>query len=100
MLGKVVVPKTHEDCGAGLLCFNEYCDSINLQEKGHMLASELLLALFIANCEAGEVAGSTVDKWLAIINCGHQITDTPWFGGHLLSQTNKGATRLAPAMSQ
>ena len=99
MLGKVVVPKTHEGWGAGLLCFNQYCNSINLLEEGCMLASELLLALFVANCVAGEVAGLMVDKWLASIHCGHQITDTLWFRGHLLSQTKKGAARLVPPLS-
>jgi len=32
-----------------------------------------LLALFVANCVAGNVASSIVDKWLAGIHCGHQI---------------------------
>ena len=100
MLGEAVVPKTCEGWGAGLLHFNQYCDSINLLEEGHMPVSELLLALFIANCAAGEVAGLMVDKWLASIHHGHQIADAPWFGGHLLSQTKKGATRLTQASSR
>ena len=65
-----------------------------------MPASELLLALFVANCVAGDVSGSTVDKWLAGIHRGHQIADAPWFGGHLLSQAKKGAIRLTPSTSQ
>ena len=93
------MPKTCKGWGTGLLCFNQYCDSINLLEEGHMPASELFLALFVANCVAGEVAGSTVDMWLAGIHCGHQIAYAPWFGGHLLSQMKKEATRLAPASS-
>ena len=64
-----------------------------------MPASELLLALFVANCAAGDVSGSTVNKWLAGIHHGHQIADAPWFGGQLLSQAKKGATRLAPTSS-
>ena len=41
-----------------------------------------------------------VNKWLAGIHRGHQIADAPWFGGQLLSQVKKGATRLAPTSSQ
>jgi len=65
-----------------------------------MPASELLLALFVANCVAGDVfQAQTVDKWLAGIHRGHQIADAPWFGGHLLSQAKKGAIRPTPSTS-
>ena len=100
VLGAAVAPKTQETWGAGLLRFNQYCDSISLPEEGRMPASELLLALFVANCAAGDVSGSTVNKWLAGIHRGHQIADAPWFGGQLLSQAKKGATRLAPTSSR
>jgi len=61
-----------------------------------MPASELLLALFVANCAAGKVLSSMVDKWLAGIHWGHQVMDAPWFGSHLLSQVKKGAMKLTP----
>jgi len=65
-----------------------------------MPASELLLALFVSNCAAGNIASSTIDKWLAGIHHGHQIANAPWFNSQLLSQAKKGATRLAPTVSK
>ena len=56
------MPKMHEGLGAGLLHFNQYCDAIGLPEEGWMPASELLLALFVANCMARSVSSSMVDK--------------------------------------
>jgi len=100
VLGEAVTPKTCEGWGAGLLWFNQYCDSISLPEEGQMPTSELLLALFVANCAAGNIASSTIDKWLAGIQGGHQIADAPWFNSQLLSQAKKGAMRLAPAASR
>jgi len=100
ILGEAVTPKTREGWGAGLLRFNQYCDSISLPEEGRMPASELLLMLFIANCPAGKMSSSMVDKWLTSIHHGHQVMDAPWFGSHLLSQVNKGAGRLAPLDSR
>jgi len=100
VLGEAVMPKTREGWGAGLLRFNQYCDSISLPEEGQMPASELLLALFVANCAAGKVSSSTVDKWLAGIHRGHQVADALWFSSHLLSQVKKGATKLAPSDSR
>jgi len=78
VLGKAVVPKTWEGWGAGLLCFNQYCDSIGLLEEGRMPTSELLPALFIANCATGSMSSSIVDKWIVGIHWGHQIADVPW----------------------
>ena len=100
VLGEAVALKTHEGWGASLLRFNQYCDSILLPEEGRMPASELLLALFVANCAAGKVLSSTVNKWLVGIHRGHQVADAPWFSSHLLSQANKGAVKLIPSESQ
>jgi len=87
----------HEGWGASLFHFNQYCDSISLPEAGQMPASELLLVIFVTNCTAGKVLSSMVDKWLAGLHHGHQVTDAPWFGSHLLSQVKKGAVRLTPS---
>ena len=43
-----VVRRTREGWGAGLLCFNQYCDSINIPEEERMPAPEILLAMFVA----------------------------------------------------
>jgi len=91
---------TCEGWGAGLLWFNQYCDLIGLQEKGRMPTSELLLALFVTNCAAGNVSGSMVNKWNNGIHRGHQIADAPWYGGQLLSQAKNGVLNLVPSLSQ
>ena len=100
ILGEAIAPKTHEGWGASLLQFNQYCDSIGLPEEGQMPTSELLLALFVTNCAAGNISGSMVNKWINGIHQGHQIADAPWYGGQLLSQAKKGMLNLVPAMSQ
>jgi len=63
-----------------------------------MPASELLLALFVANCATGNISSLMVDKWIVGIHWGHQIADAPWHGGHLLSQAKSGAVKLVPSM--
>jgi len=89
VLGAAVTPKTHEGWRSGLLWFNQYCDSISLPEQAWMPASELLLSLFVANCEARSMSSSMVDKWIAGIHWGHQIANAPWFGAQLLSQAKR-----------
>jgi len=100
VLGEAVAPKTCEGWGAGLLQFNQYCNLISLLEEGQMPTSELLLALFVANCAAGNIASSTIDKLLAGIHHQHQISNAPWFNSQFMSQAKKGGARLAPAVSK
>jgi len=64
-----------------------------------MPASELLLALFVANCAARSLSSLTVDKCIVGIHKGHQITDAPWYSAHLLSQAKKGARKLISVAS-
>ena len=64
-----------------------------------MPVSELLLALFVPNCAARNVSGSTVNKWINGIHWGHQIANAPWCGGQLLSQAKKDVLNFVPAMS-
>jgi len=42
---------------------------------------------------------SNHDRWIAGIRWGHQITNAPWYGSHLLSQAKKGVGDLSPATS-
>ncbi|KAF8573265.1 hypothetical protein K439DRAFT_1665860 [Ramaria rubella] len=95
-----VVKKTRGNWGAGVLCFNQYCDSINIPEEGRMPAPEILLCLFVANYGAGKVTSECITSWLAGIHRWHQIHDVPWFGDKALSLTIRGSLyRLTTSLS-
>ncbi|KAF8574640.1 hypothetical protein K439DRAFT_1649736 [Ramaria rubella] len=85
-----VVKKTRGNWGAGILRFNQYCDSIGVPEEGRMPAPEILLCLFVANYGAGSVSNDCINGWLAGLHRWHQVNDTPWFG----------ASRLVPEESR
>ncbi|KAF8574386.1 hypothetical protein K439DRAFT_1273641, partial [Ramaria rubella] len=89
-----VIKKTRGNWGTGILCFNQYCNSIGIPESGRMPAPEYLLCLFVANYGAGSVSDDCINSWLAGIHRWHQIHDTPWFGDRALNLTVKGASRL------
>ena len=107
-----VVRRTHEGWGAGLLRFNQYCDSINIPEEERMPAPEILLAMFVANCGAGNVSESCITTWLsgsllaclshliyrllAGLRCYHQMNNAPWLGGEILALARKGSANLVP----
>ncbi|KAF8589070.1 hypothetical protein K439DRAFT_1645245 [Ramaria rubella] len=80
-----VIKKNRGNWGTGILCFNQYCDSIGVPEEGHMPAPEFLLCLFVANYGASSVTNDCIN-----------INDTPWFGNKALSLTVKGTSRLVP----
>jgi hypothetical protein len=91
--------KTHENYGAGLLRFHQYCDSRKIPESLCMPAPDHLLASFIASW-AGKVAGSTVQNWLAGIHFWHNIHGAPWHGCTLLHAATSGLNKVVPQSSK
>ncbi|KAF8585810.1 hypothetical protein K439DRAFT_1615689 [Ramaria rubella] len=57
-----VIKKTRGNWGVGILCFNQYCNSIGIPESGRMPAPEYLLCLFVANYGAGSVSDDCINS--------------------------------------
>jgi hypothetical protein len=91
-----VVRCTREGWRAGLLRFNQYCDSINIPEEEHMPAPQILLGMFIANCGASKVSESCITTWIAGLHRYHQIHDAPWLGGDIVTLVKKGVAAQVP----
>jgi hypothetical protein len=72
-----VEESTHENYGAGLLCFHQFCDRHCVPEAARMPASEGLLALFVSNEGAGVVAGGTASSWLLGLELWHSVNGAP-----------------------
>jgi hypothetical protein len=100
VLCSAVEEKTREGWGAGLLRFNQYCDSIGIPEEGRMPAPQILLCLFVANMGAGKASESCISGWLAGVHRAHQVHNAPWYGGDILTLAKKGAAKLVPPESK
>jgi hypothetical protein len=95
-----VEKQTHENYGAGLLRFTQFCDKFNIHENLRMPASEALLCLFIANQGAGSVSENTISSWLSSLKMWHSINGAPWHGGRILKCTKRGVAKLTPPSSR
>ncbi|KAF8226454.1 hypothetical protein L208DRAFT_1161189, partial [Tricholoma matsutake] len=100
VLSASVKEQTHENYGAGLLHFTQFCDKYNIHENLRMPASEALLCLFIANWGAGSVSKHTVSSWLSGLEMWHSINGAPWHGGRILKCTKWGVAKLVPPSSR
>ncbi|KAG2136340.1 uncharacterized protein EDB93DRAFT_1242404 [Suillus bovinus] len=85
--------KTHENYGAGLLRFHQYCDSRRILEQLCMPAPDHLLASFIASW-ARKVASLTIHNWLAGIHFWHNLHGAPWHGRVLLRTATSGLAKV------
>ena len=65
--------------GAGLLCFNQFCDWWQISEVACMPASYALLCTFIGN-HKGSSSGKTIKSWLSGIHAWHISNHVPWYG--------------------
>ena len=99
VLAASVEPSTRRNYGTGLLRFTQFCDRHNISETLRMPASELLLALFVAEEGAGHVSGGTIASWLSGLQLWHTFNNAAWVGGQVLRQTRTGASALAPLSS-
>ncbi|KAG2359626.1 hypothetical protein BDR07DRAFT_1452269 [Suillus spraguei] len=95
----LIKTKTHENYGAGLLCFHQYCDSCSIPEKSRMPTSDQLLASFIASW-AGKVATTTAQNWVAGLHFWHNLHGAPWFGHGLLCSAMAGLAKVVPESSK
>jgi hypothetical protein len=64
---------------AGLLHFNQFCDTWEISEGARMPASYALLCAFIANYK-GSISGKTIKSWLSSIRAWHLTNHAPWYG--------------------
>jgi hypothetical protein len=94
-----VEEQTHENYGAGLLRFTQFCDKHNIHENLRMPANKALLCLFIANQGAGSVSEHTVSSWLSGLEMWHSINGAPWHSGRILKHTKRGVAKLTPPSS-
>ena len=99
VLAASVEPSTRRNYGTGLLRFTQFCNRHNISETLRMPASELLLALFVAEEGAGHVSGGTIASWLSGLQLWHTFNNAAWAGGQVLRRTHTGASALAPLSS-
>ncbi|KAI0629180.1 hypothetical protein C8Q77DRAFT_1220377 [Trametes polyzona] len=64
--------RTKKNYGAGLLCFTQFCDTMNVPEIVCMPAFEVLIAAFVAH-HAGSVRHDTINNWLAELAFWHAL---------------------------
>lgn len=76
-----LAPSTRSTYAAGILRFNQFCDSWDISDDARMPASPTLLASFVAQCR-GLYAGNTVRAWLAGIRSWHIYHQAQWHGDH------------------
>ena len=74
-----LAPATCSTYGAGLLRFNQFCDSWKINEQDRMPASAALLSAFVSQC-TGAYSGKTVGSWLSGIRSWHILNRAPWYG--------------------
>lgn len=72
-------PNTKSTYAAGLLRFNQFCDSFAIPESDRMPASHILLVGFISSFK-GKVSGKTIKSWLSGLKAWHDISHAPWLG--------------------
>src|ERR1700730_18554737 len=99
VLAASVEPSTRRNYGTGLLRFTQFCNRHNISETLRMPASELLLALFVAEEGAGHVSGGTIASWPSGVQLWHTFNNAAWAGGQVLRRTHTGASALAPLSS-
>jgi hypothetical protein len=87
VLAVSVEPSTWHNYGAGLLQFTQFCDQYGVAEGLWMPASEPLLALFVAEEGAGQVARGTIASWLSGLQMWHAVNNVAWAGGQILKHT-------------
>jgi len=64
LISKCVLPPTLSSYSAGLICFTKFCNDYNIPEEQRMLASEILLSMFITIRGSGLVGNSVMKTWL------------------------------------
>ncbi|KAJ6533570.1 hypothetical protein B0H19DRAFT_965114, partial [Mycena capillaripes] len=65
--------------GAGLLCFNQFCDLEGMLEGRRMPTSEILLSAFISN-SVGEFSGKALRNWINRLRLWHIYNYADWQG--------------------
>ena len=91
--------KTCSNYGASLLCFTQFCDSHNISEIDHCLASEVIISTFIASY-TGLCSLDCINRWLSGIKWWHTFQGVKWNGGDMLTMVKKGFAKLLPTSSQ
>ncbi|KAG1761605.1 hypothetical protein EDD22DRAFT_953872 [Suillus occidentalis] len=92
---------THNNYGAGLLHFMQYCNQCNIPETSKMPTSTALLLAFITD-SAGSISNSTANTWLAGLHFWHTVNGAMWnrSNSQLLHHIKQGLTCLVPPNSK
>jgi hypothetical protein len=91
--------KTRSNYGAGLLRFNQFCDTHDIAEADRCPASEVLISAFIASY-AGLRSSDCINNWLSGIKWWHVFQGAEWYGGDMLATVKKGVAKLVPDSSR
>ncbi|KAF9044670.1 hypothetical protein BDP27DRAFT_1155655, partial [Rhodocollybia butyracea] len=70
---------TRQAYGAGLLRFNQFCDTEFIPEALRMPASSILLGAFVAD-HIGTCTGKCIQNWLSGLRLWHLFNDAEWHG--------------------
>ncbi|KAF5376117.1 hypothetical protein D9615_007777 [Tricholomella constricta] len=70
---------TRQSYGAGLLRFTQFCDRLRIPEEQHMLASDLLLSMFVADA-SGSHSDNCIRNWLNGLRSWHILNRAEWHG--------------------
>ncbi|KAJ3774000.1 hypothetical protein FB446DRAFT_686865 [Lentinula raphanica] len=82
---------TKSSYGAGILRFNQFCDSMGVAENLQMPADETLIIGFVGH-HMGSRSGSCIKSWLSAIQAWHALAGAPWpTDSKLLKLARKGA---------
>jgi hypothetical protein len=76
-----LAPSTRSTYSAGVLRFNQFCDSWGIDDDARLPASATLLTAFVGQCR-GLYAGKTIRSWLSGIRAWHILQQVEWHGDH------------------
>ncbi|KAJ3764936.1 hypothetical protein FB446DRAFT_795556 [Lentinula raphanica] len=77
LVGSGLSNSTKSTYAAGILRWQQFCDSENIPEDLRMPASDILLAGFVGR-HAGKHPGSTIRTWISGIRSWHILNHAPW----------------------
>ncbi|EIW81264.1 hypothetical protein CONPUDRAFT_73044 [Coniophora puteana RWD-64-598 SS2] len=98
-LDKAWAVSTREKYTSAISVFLAFCSTELVPEPARLPASEYLLCAFAAS-RIGNIAGTTVQGYIAALKAWHVYNNAPWLGGPRLNLVLNGVENMTPTSSR